>query len=128
MSRPRDVTADTAANSELYPDNDTGNVLRQIRKGGSDMSRPMEMDFHVAVPSERAGRLVAARCEAEGFTVELTRDSNGPNWTCTCTKSIVPTYATVSAIEAQMNAFSRDVGGYADGFGTFGNLNTPVNK
>ena len=36
--------------NEAYPDDADGDALRRIASTGADMSRPMQIDFFVAVP------------------------------------------------------------------------------
>ena len=73
----------------------TKEALESIASNGSDMTRPLEMDFFVAVPDEASGDAVARRAR--------------------------PSYDVVVAIERELDEIGRRVGGYADGFGTFGN-------
>jgi hypothetical protein len=103
------------------PNDATGDALRRLAATGSDLSRPMEIDFVVAVPSEAVGRQVARRVEPLGFRVSVKQDSDEGPWSCYCTKTIVPSYSDVVAIENQLDAIGRELGGYADGFGSFGN-------
>lgn len=102
-------------------DDATREAFERIARDGSDLSRPLKMDFFVAVPHERAGRIMADRVADLGFDTSVERDSETGDWTCYCSKVLVPTYDTVVAIEAQLDSLARDIGGYADGFGTFGN-------
>jgi hypothetical protein len=75
------------------------------------------MDFFVAVPDADAGAFVAARAANLGFATNV----ESGEWTCYCKKRIVPTFDAVVAIEQELDAMAHDLGGYADGFGTFGN-------
>lgn len=99
----------------------TREALERIARDGSDLSRPLKMDFFVAVPDEKAGRIIAERVADLGFDTSVERDAESGDWTCYCTKVIVPLHSTVVAIESQLDSLARDMGGYADGFGTFGN-------
>lgn len=103
------------------PDDSTRAALERIARDGSDLARPLKMDFFVAVPHERAGRIIATRVADLGFDTSVEQDTETGDWTCYCTKVLVPTYDTVLAIESQLDSIARDIGGYADGFGTFGN-------
>lgn len=96
-------------------------ALARIARDGSDMTRPLEMDFFVAVPDVHAGKVVAARAAQLGFVTSVEQDAESGDWTCYCTKELVPRFDAVVAIEQQLDAIGRDVGGYADGFGTYGN-------
>ncbi len=102
-------------------DDATRAALERIALDGSDMSRPLDMDFFVAVPDAAAGNVVATRAAELGFATNVEQDAESQEWTCYCTKRLVPTFDAVVAIEQQLEALARDVGGYADGFGTFGN-------
>jgi hypothetical protein len=85
------------------------------------MSRPLEIDFFVAVPTERVGRNIATRTVELGFDTSVEQDEETGEWTCYCTKVLVPTYRNVVAIESQLQALARKLGGWADGFGSYGN-------
>ena len=102
-------------------------ALKGIVEAGSDLSRPLKMDFFVAVPDEATGRTVAARADSLGFETRVWQDQETQEWTCECTKIIVLTYERVRGIESQLDALARDFGGYADGFGTFGNAEDEAN-
>lgn len=102
-------------------DDATRAALDRIARDGSDLDHPLKMDFFVAVPHERAGRIMAGRVAELGFDTSVEQDTETGDWTCYCTKVLVPTYDTVVAIESQLDSLARDIGGHADGFGTFGN-------
>lgn len=102
-------------------DEATRDALRRMESHGSDLSRPLPMDFFVAVPDQKSGELVAAGAAALGFSTEVAKDDEGPAWTCYCMKVITPSYETVRAIEGQLDGLARPVGGHSDGFGSFGN-------
>ena len=106
---------------ESLPDDATGAALRRFADAGSDLTRPMEMDFFVAVPSETAGNAVAAVAREQGFTTSVEQDAETANWTCYCAKTIVPSYDEVVQIETLLDGIARLHGGHADGFGSFGN-------
>lgn len=99
----------------------TAAALQRIRDHGSDMSRPMAIDFFVAVPSKEAGDSVARRADALGFRTSVEQDSQTHDWTCYCTKTLVPELSAVIAIERELDEIGRLYGGHADGFGSFGN-------
>lgn len=102
-------------------DEATKAALYRIAKDGSDLNRPLKMDFFVAVPDEMAGHNVAARASECGFDTSVEQDSESGEWTCICSKVLVPSYEEVVSIELKLESLAHDVGGYADGFGTFGN-------
>lgn len=103
------------------PNDATGDALRRLVEDGSDLAEPMDVDFHVAVPDRGAGAQVAIIAEKLGFQAEVIKDEESGEWVCSCTKRIVATHEAVTTIEQQMDLISRPFGGYADGWGTFGN-------
>jgi hypothetical protein len=95
-----------------------GDALRRVAKH-ADMSRPMDIDFAVVVPTEAAGKIVGARAVQRGYAVELEENAGG--WTCYCTKRMLATHEAVVAAQAELEALAASEGGYADGWGTLGN-------
>ena len=104
-----------------FPDDETGNTLSLFEENGFDLSRPLEMDFFVAVPSERSGVKVAERVREIGFQVTVEKDEETAEWTCYCTKKMVPGYAEVVSVEKELDKIARIYGGRSDGFGSYGN-------
>jgi hypothetical protein len=94
--------------------------LDRIAHDGSDLTRPLEMDFFVAVPDEASGQTVAKRADMLGFRTSVEQDDDSGEWTCYCTKILIASYEAVREIERQLDAIGRAVGGHADGFGSFG--------
>jgi hypothetical protein len=82
----------------------------------------MEIDFFVAVPGEEAGEAIAKRARSLGFATSVEQSAKTGEWTCYCTKTIVPSYENVVAIERQLDSVARARGGYSDGFGSYGNV------
>ncbi|PAU77003.1 hypothetical protein CK501_15670 [Halovibrio salipaludis] len=104
-----------------FPDDETGDALNQFQENGFDLSKPMEVDFFVAVPSKSSGEYVAVKAEEAGFSVSVEQDVETGEWTCYCTKKILPEYSEIVKLEKQLDKMAGLYGGYADGFGSFGN-------
>lgn len=104
-----------------FPDDETGEVLNQFQQNGFDLSRPLEIDFFVAVPSKKIGDQVAKKVVNLGFKTSVERDEETGEWTCYCTKTLIPEYAEVVRIEKELTSIAKPYGGYADGFGSYGN-------
>jgi hypothetical protein len=101
----------------------TVDALKRIAESGSDLTRPMSIDFFVAVPSNGAGQQVAQAAIRQGFATSVECDDETQEWTCYCTKNLVPVLEDVIAVEELLGAIAKPVGGKADGFGSFGNAN-----
>jgi regulator of RNase E activity RraB len=108
-----------------YPQDADGDALRRIQADGSDMSRPMDIDFAVAVPDEAAGNSVAEGAKALGYKTDVVHDlgeDDGESWTCYCTRRMIPTHQGLLNAQEQLDELGRRFGGYADGWGSFGNI------
>jgi regulator of ribonuclease activity B len=103
------------------PNDSDGDALRRLVRDGSDLSKPMTIDFAVAVPDKFAGEAVAERASSLGFRPHIYHDAKDDSWTCNCTKVLVPDYCAIVAIQKRLDEISRPFGGKSDGWGSFGN-------
>jgi regulator of RNase E activity RraB len=106
---------------ESLPDDSDGNVLRQLMATGSDLSAEMEIDFCVSAPDESSGLEFSVEAQKMGFHTDVEQDSKTGDWTCYCTKTMVPTYEEIVHIQELFNAIGKDFNCFSDGWGTFGN-------
>jgi hypothetical protein len=102
-----------------FPDDADGDALRRIASD-ADMSKPMAIDFAVAVPNERVGREIATLASGRGYTCTVVQNDSG-DWDCICTRSMLATYDGVIAAQEELEQLARPHGGCIDGWGTFGN-------
>jgi regulator of RNase E activity RraB len=105
-----------------YPTDADGDALRRVASDGSDMTKPMYVNFHVAVPNESAAKSVADSAYKLGYRVK-TYDSPECSlpWTCECSCRMIATYDALVAIQNELRELSAQFGGHPDGWGTFGN-------
>jgi regulator of RNase E activity RraB len=113
------------------PKDADGEALRRIVAEGSDLSKPMYVNFQVAVPDEESAEKLAALARKLGYQVSVygSPECTLP-WTCECSTRMIATYESVVAIQGELTAISAQFGGIPDGWGTFGNGPTgqpPVN-
>lgn len=104
-----------------FPEDETGDALNQFQQNGFDLSQAMEIDFFIAVPSKKSGDQVAIKGEKFGFKVSVEKDEETGEWTCYCAKTLIPEYYEVVRIEKELDSIAIPYGGYADGFGSYGN-------
>lgn len=101
-----------------------GDALRRLREAGSDLSRPMAIDFAIDVSDGVAARAIALEVAAAGYRVEVVEedeDGEGPSWTCYCMREMIPDYEAVIAVQAELDRLAAPYGGRCDGWGSFGN-------
>lgn len=113
-----------------YDDEGDGDALRRLLRDGSDLSKPMEIDFCILTPDEETGRKIAALAAPLGYQVKVSDNEFNDGWTCYCTRTLVPDYDTIIEIQATLDAIARPFGGKIDGWGSFGNApgNQPTKK
>lgn len=117
--------------TESYPDDIDGEVLKMIAEDGNDMTKPMEVDFHVAAATEETAEQIADAAEKLGYETYVDFDDGSDDedvdeevtepWTATCRKTMLLQYDAIMAAQAELDEIARPLGGYADGWGTFGN-------
>ena|SRR5689334_449229 len=106
---------------EVYPDDDDGNALRLVASGGADMSRPMTIEFTIAVPSIEGARSLAERIAAAGYSPSLYVDDEDASISLYCARSMLATYEAVVAAQSELNVLCESVGANCDGWITAGN-------
>lgn len=105
-----------------YPNNADGDALRRVAADGSDMSKPMYINYHVALPDEAVATSLAKSAHDLGYRVRIydSPECSLP-WTCECSCRMVPAYDAVIAIQNELGTLSAPLGGHVDGWGTLGN-------
>lgn len=104
-----------------FPDDETGDALNEFVKNGFDLSKPMQIDFFLAVLSMKKGIKISQIVEKLGFNTSVEQDEETQEWTCYCTKIMIPEYTEIIKIEEELNNIAKLYDGYIDGFGSYGN-------
>ena len=107
------------ADSPAYPSDADGDALRRVAHDGSDMCKPMTIDFQIASPSEETARQIAAAAAHLGYQLRVYGEED--DWTCECSTRMLATYDGIIAVQKELGDLSRPFGGCIDGWGTFGN-------
>lgn len=103
-----------------FPADADGEALRRVAET-SDLSRPMDVDFAVAVPDRVSGHRVADVASSHGYRVSVEVNDETGECTCYCTRHMIASYDAVVAAQKELELLSAPFGGYADGWGTLGN-------
>lgn len=104
-----------------YPDDDDGDALRRVVALGSDMSKPMCIDFAIDAPSEAIADLCIARLAERDFRSGKFRDDESGRWTINVPVVMTPVYAEIVHFQQVLDDDLRALGAKSDGWGTFGN-------
>lgn len=103
-----------------YPNDADGDALRRVVLDGSDMSKPMVIDFTVGLLHKPGAEGFATSARAAGYATRVLPD--GHAWDCVCTRAMLATYESVTAAQLELNALADPHDGYCDGWGTWGNV------
>jgi hypothetical protein len=108
--------------SRDFPNDADGDALRLLVNGNSDLSKPMFINFQVAVPDETAAKGLADVAAKLGYRVETyaSPECSLP-WTCECSTRMLASYDGVIAIQLELAKLATPFGGHPDGWGSFGN-------
>jgi hypothetical protein len=105
-----------------FPSDSDGDALRRVIRDGSDLSKPMFIDFQIAVPNEATAKALANVAIKLGYRVSTYASPKCRlPWTCQCSTRMLATYEAVVAIQEELGEVSAEFGGHPDGWGTFGN-------
>jgi len=111
-----------------YPDDADGMALQQLAEEGSDFNKPMDIDFQIAAADEEVAIQIADAVAVTGFRTEVFFDDDlvdvdraSEPWTCECSKVMLLTYEAVVSTQESLNEIAKPIGGYVDGWSTFGN-------
>jgi hypothetical protein len=106
-----------------YPDDQNGDVLRDMAARGIDLVSPRMIDFEHCFPDERAARAFVAAVQGTVREANLLHPDPDEDrgWEVQCRDSMVPTHGAITATERRLGDLAKQLGGYADGWGTSSN-------
>lgn len=81
----------------------------------------MEIDFAVDIPDRDAGLAFAAVVEPRGFRIDVDQDDVTGDWTCDCSRRMIPSYDAMISIQIDLEKPGKPYGAKPDGWGSFGN-------
>ena len=91
-------------------------VLGQLRRMGSDVSKPHSFDFYLYVPTELAARQAAEKVRQSKFAAEVLPGASGRDWLCRATVTIVPEVAPLDDIGGFFEQIAAALDGDFDGW------------
>jgi hypothetical protein len=93
-------------------------VLEHLKKAGSDLSKPHNLEFFIYVPTEADAMEIAPRIKEAGFAVDVRQAAQGPGWLCFATKTMIPELTALQKIRRDFSALAASKRGEYDGWGT----------
>jgi hypothetical protein len=93
-------------------------VLTQLKKAGSDLSKPHHIEFFLYFPTQSVAEQAGTQIKTAGFDVTVKAAAQGSDWLCLATKTMVPDLSPLQKIRREFNTLSASLGGDYDGWGT----------
>ena len=114
-----------------YPDDADGAVLADLAARGVDMSKPLLIEFPVAVPDETSAANIAEAMLQAGYDAHVEYDEGepdydpsvddpsefGPSWTVYANITMIPAYTEIIRLQNTLDLLARPFGGKSDGWG-----------
>jgi hypothetical protein len=92
-------------------------ILRQLKKAGSDLSKPHLPEFLFAFPNEAAAQEALAKIKAMGYEAEIAPPMPGREWPVRAQRSMVLTADALKRARYHFERIARAGAGSYDGWG-----------
>lgn len=105
-----------------FPNDENGDVLRDMQAEGDDLSLPRDIDFAVVFDQEKDAAAFHKALSTSECHLEMgpyTDDDGRMKWDVTVTYFMLPDHAEITGIEATLAALAAPLGGRNDGWGCF---------
>lgn len=93
-------------------------VLEQLKKAGSDLSKPHNLEFFIYFSTKVDAMEIAQRIKEAGFAVDVKQAAQGPGWLCVATKMMIPELAALQKIRRDFSTLAATKRGEYDGWET----------
>jgi len=93
-------------------------VLVQLRKSGSNLSKPHSLEFFLYFPTQSIAESASLKIRQDGFEVEVKKAAQGDSWLCFATKTMIPVLTDLQRIRQNFVELADSVDGEYDGWGT----------
>ena len=93
-------------------------VLVQLRKAGSDLSKPHNIEFFLYFPAQSVAESSSLKVRDAGFEVEVKKATQGDSWLCFAKRTMIPALTDLQRIRQNFVEFAGSMNGEYDGWGT----------
>ncbi|WP_020182207.1 ribonuclease E inhibitor RraB [Methylotenera sp. 1P/1] len=107
--------------NDSFPNDENGNVLRQMQKRGDDLTKPRNIDFIVVLPNEENAEKLANHFQSLGYKTTIANSNTVKTlpWDVSVVKNMVPTHTDITNFEQELANIATSLGGRNDGWGSF---------
>jgi hypothetical protein len=104
-----------------FPEDENGDVLRQMHQSGDDLSKPRDVDFTVVLPDKTAAKAFGDRLQRLGYKVSAQHSKTVATlpWDLVVVKHMTPTHLEITRFEELLAEVALEHGGRNDGWGCF---------
>lgn len=92
-------------------------VLDQLKKAGSDLSKPHNIDFFLYFPTDALANEAAKEVGTEVDRLRIQRGAGTADWLCLANKRMVPKHEELVRLRKRFNEIVRRYDGEYDGWG-----------
>jgi Regulator of ribonuclease activity B len=100
-----------------FPQDENGDVLRQMHEAGFDLSVKQDIDFWHLFDDEDDGAEMVRRVGAMAIQVRMIENRKQSGWDVQCIVSMVPTHAAITQMERKLAEIADECGGHPQGWG-----------
>ena len=95
-------------------------VLEQLRRAGSKLGKPHDIEFFFYFPTEASAQRIVAKLASMAFGAEVRPAAEGSSqpWHVLAVRRMVPELAEIQRLRADFTALAQDENGEFDGWGT----------
>ena len=93
-------------------------VLDQLRRAGSDLTKPHEISFYVYLPDKQSAQEAERRIRSDGDQTVVRLGADDTSWLCLITRTMIPEFNSLVAVGREIAAVAQDLGGEYDGWET----------
>ena len=102
-----------------FPDDENGDILRQMQAAGDNLEAARDMNFAFAFKTQSEAERFAAAITAPDFHAEASDYPERKMWQAEVTHFMLPTHAAITELEARLSKVAAEYGGSPDGWGSF---------
>lgn len=104
---------------QSFPDDGNGDVLRRMQASGDQLDAARDMEFAFVFETRSEAERFAGEVAAPGFQAKASPYPESGMWQVVVTHSMTPTHAAITELEARLTRMAVELGGKADGWGSF---------
>jgi hypothetical protein len=98
--------------------NPDGEVIAQLKKAGSDLTKPHPVEFYLYFPTQENAQKAGNELTEKQFTVVVQHAATGSDWLCLAKKATIPENSTLISLRDMLDKLAQKYGGQYDGWET----------